>query len=285
MPGVIHYPEYREFEHWRVEANDHAMAALLGLRIAVEQIKSLESGVELRRLPEIFPGVPEIERLNVDPATAAQTFLDAERSLAYMAIPFQLAVYNAYLAKTLSLLQSVGVAQPTRSPSEMSFASLRAAFTQDLKTTTSADHEALLDWVQSLRNRIIHHGGIASARLMQSWKDLRPTAKAIWTRAAGSPPRLTAGQRADVGAGEIRATLAVTGRLAKDLNRDLARLVPRAVWARIAVDDFQRSHPGRWRPREPAFARTLMGHANARYRRLGFTSDELAGELGRRGEL
>ncbi len=267
MVQVVRYPAYREFNRWRIDANDYGQALAIGVRIARSHITRAREANPKQTLPEAFPDIAGVQRLRVKLSTASEIMLESERFLAYMAIPFYVAVYDELLLQTLRLLINERVVS-YRDTSRVGLTDLRTTFRDEVGVQLSEPYSALFDWLQYLRNRIIHRGARVSSALASEWQHLDGTTKAIWTRAAKRSPVLDPGERADLGDGEVRATLAVTYRLAVGMNEELARLVHRNVWLRVAARDFLETYPRITELSRDRLVPKLLAHARIYYRPL-----------------
>jgi len=274
MVRLVQYPAYREFNQWRIDANDYGQALAIGVRIACSHITRARDADPKQTLPEAFPDIAGVQRLRVKLSTASEIMLESERFLAYMAIPFYVAVYDELLLQTLRLLIDEHVV-PYRDTSKVGLTDLRSTFRDEVGVQMPEPYTALFDWLQYLRNRIIYRGARVSSSLVSDWKHLDATAKAIWIRAAKRSPVLDPGKRADLRDGEVRATLAVTYRLAVSMNEELARLVQPNVWLRVAARDFVETYPRITELSRDRLVPKLLAHARIYYRPLDLPERDL----------
>lgn len=91
---ALQFASYRRFEASRAAANDAMMALLIGARIASSSLAGLEPQGRSMHLPELFPEVPDVQRMNRTAEDASELLTHAEKYLAYMGIPFVLSVYQ-----------------------------------------------------------------------------------------------------------------------------------------------------------------------------------------------
>src|SRR3546814_5910751 len=104
----------------------------------------------------------------------------------------------------------------------------------------------LFHLARRLRNRCLHFGGVAGSRLPSEYRRLPPPARALWERLAGRGlGDLRPDQPIVLAAGELTAVLAVTTRLARDVNRQMQRCLGRDYWAHVVWQDFQQQSSGR----------------------------------------
>jgi hypothetical protein len=143
------------------------------------------------------------------------------------------------------------------------------------KIRVSEGTTRLLDCVQRLRNDIVHSGGRTSQKLVDRWSELGTKEKALWEEVTRRPPQLTVGDSADVGRREVYATWSIIRRFAREVNDSMATTLPRDVWARLAVEDFESERPTKLAdPRRKA--EHAMRYLSTRYGALGLTEKELA---------
>jgi hypothetical protein len=232
----------------------------------------------------MLPALVDIEdpqRLNLSGDDVIEKLQEAESFWAAMAIPFAVAVLNEYLVEVLSMFQAVGVAEAAGAPDELMLGAVREALESSKKGCgLEPDTKAAktLDFVQRLRNDIIHSGGYISEKQVERWNDMDAVHHEAWEKAAGRAPKLVVGHRADLGAGEVRACLSATHGYAKSINGQAGKKLPKSVWGEIAAKDWQASYPHLWadvanRPRR------AVRYATARYADIGLTEVDLAPAL------
>ena len=98
---VVRFPAYRRHEAARIEANDAMMTLLVATRLAAHTLR-LHDGADLL-LAHTFPSVADVSRMNRKLADVRTRLDEAERHLAYMAIPFALSVHHRYALECLGL--------------------------------------------------------------------------------------------------------------------------------------------------------------------------------------
>ncbi|WP_445150497.1 hypothetical protein [Baekduia sp. Peel2402] len=228
------------------------------------------------RLPELVD-VADAVRLNLPGNDVIQKLRDAESVHAAMAIPFHVAVFNEYLVMALELLQRDGQAETRKEPSRLMLGQLREAL-EGADITASSDYEAVMNFVQKLRNSIVHDGAIVRQGITMKWGELSDAQRAIWTDAAGRTPVMELGKRFPLGPEEVRATLAVTTFLVRELNEELGRRISRPTWAAIAVEDWRTEAPDKWSDWERR-PRNAHGWARHYYASLSLTEEEIAAAL------
>ena len=267
---TLQHPAYRAFERWRIETNDAGVAILLGLRLGSAHLGSLPPMLRRERLPELVD-IEDAERLNLSGDDVIDRMRTAEGIYAAMAIPFHVAVFNEFLLIALDMLQADGQALDAGRPTMLG--PLRGALAA-AGVRMSSDQDKIMDFAQKLRNSIIHDGAVAGAGIVNIWEALSQEQRAIWSEDAGRVPRLAIGERIPLGPGEVRATLAATTHLARVANDELQRLISRATWARVVVEDWRAEFPAKWSDWERR-VRNADGWARHQYGSLALTASEL----------
>ncbi len=281
MPTLIRYPAFRDFSKWRVQTNDAIAAAFVATQIgATEAARMVAGGVGEELLSDAFPTVADARTMSVKLSKAVDQFAESESFLAAMAIPFAVSVYNDLLVDAARLLQIDGQLLDIGNPEARMLGPLRG----DLRRaglTPESDAESLVDFVQALRNKIIHSGGVATAGLAQTWQKVALHAQARWIRTAGAPI-LVPGKRVQLAYPEVRATLAALYRSVIEVNGALATSVSRATWLRVAVDDVLSQVSVERSTVRAAMNRRARKFLALHYRPIGLTDDEIDRELARR---
>ncbi|MFF1741139.1 hypothetical protein [Streptomyces mirabilis] len=270
--SIVHFLAYRNYEKSRVEANNAMMAMLAGSRLA-EHTLGLASGSQ-RTLPEIFPAVEHIGRMNLRVDAARRLLANAESHLSAMAVPYALALHEDYVTICLKLLQRARRinGQEVRSASPK---------TMHQKFEAAADYSLSMvsveqfDFLRLLRNAIIHAGGLPSADLLTVSGTLSTAAVENWEELTGFPPSalVESGRPVVLNQGELIAALAITKSLAEQLNEGLQKALPRDVWADLACEDF-RTELSKY-THEQQRARKLPGYARKNYSAIGLSAEEI----------
>jgi hypothetical protein len=268
----LRHPAYRDFERWRIETNDAGVAVLLGLRLGRAHLLGLPPALRRERLPELVD-IEDAWRLNLPGDEVIERMHDSEAVYAAMAIPFHVAVFNEFLVTALEMLQGDGKALDAGRPDTLMLGQLRAALS-NAGVDMPRDQDKIMDFAQKLRNSIVHDGAVARVGIVKVWRELSQQQRAIWIEDAGRPPQIVSGERIPLGPGEVRATLAVTTHLGRRVNNELERLISRATWARIAVDDWRSEFPDKWSDWERR-TRNVLGWARHEYGSLGLTEAEV----------
>ena len=269
----MRFPEYRKFGQDRIEASDAMMALLIGSRLGSHTLTLAEGSPHL--LGSLFPAVPEAGRLNRSVGDTRALILEAERHLAYMAIPYALSLYSGLLVDGIVLLRTAEVDPGTDEPRDIPLGAVHDRFlasaSADRADLPGVDVE-LFEFIRWIRNRIVHRGAPAGSRLPNHHRQvLGQAAKDEWFRISRRAPDFGTGDdQMDLRSPELRVALAVTKHLAEAVNRVLQERVPRDVWARTVVADYS-SVSGRRKPRVDA----LVGYARNFYGPLKLTEAEL----------
>jgi hypothetical protein len=277
MPTLIRYPAFRTFETWRVEANNASEALLVSTRIAESDLArrvSLDGPSQPFRAT--YPSLVEPHAMSVPLSEALLRVQGSEAFLAGMAIPFVVAVYGEMLVDAARLLSGDGRWPFPEDPADLMLGPLRARL-RSAGLTPPTDTESLIDFVQRLRNKIVH-GGRVDRNLVDGWTRATPHAKAAWTRIAGQP-RLVLGDRVQLTYRDVKATLAAAYRSVVEVNHGLGPILSRQAWSRIAVDDWlSQLSPVRSLYRDAAL-RKLGSYVRANYRPVGLSIRELGDEF------
>lgn len=275
---VVRFADYRQYEQVRIEASNAVMGLLAGARMAAHMLQLTEGSNRL--LPEIFPQIPHIGRLNLTTGAARGILAAGDTHLGAMAVPYALAIHEDYLKTCLTLLQRGG-ATLTGSPDDLKLAFLHAEIE---KATGQSFTPASLEQIHVLRlmrNCTIHSGGKVSNQLLNRLSTWPANAEAGWTKLAGRSPRaLAAGDTVEFGHGEVLIALAVTKNLAREATQFLESGLPRDVWADIVIEDLVDGQPAALSV--PDAFRRAHGHARFHYGPLKLTDAEIADAIARR---
>ena len=270
---TVRHPAWREFEGTCAWANDGTQAALLGLDLALEHLDEVPSARRLFMLPDIVQA-EEAERLNLPVAEVEEELRKAESQVAAMAIPFAIAVLSNFLAVTLETFNSAGVGVTAEDPTEMQLGKLRDTLTAHCKVAVRTPTRQLLDFVQRLRNDIVHSGGRVSQKLVDRWADLGTQEREFWEKVTGGAPRLNLDEPVVLGRKEVYVSWSLIRGYAREVNDSMAARLPREAWARIAAEDFEQEWPTKLadRTRKPKYA---ARYARTRFGDLKLTEEEL----------
>jgi hypothetical protein len=275
---VVRFADYRQYEQVRTEASNAVMGLLAGARMAAHMLQLTEGSDRL--LPEIFPQIPHIGRLNLKTSTARGILAAGDTHLGAMAVPYALAIHEDYLRTCLTLLKRGG-ASLSKSPDD-----LKLAFqhTEMERVTGDSFTPASLEQIHVLRlmrNCTIHSGGKVDNSLLNRLACWPADAEAGWEKLAGRSPRtLAAGDTVEFGHGEVLIALAVTKNLAREATQFLEPALPRDLWADILIEDLTDSQPTALSA--PDALRRARGLARFNYGPLKLTDAEIADAIARR---
>ncbi|MFJ3770549.1 hypothetical protein ACIPX0_02510 [Streptomyces sp. NPDC090075] len=278
--SIVHFPEYRAYEQARIRASDAIMALLAGSRLA-ENTLQLTAG-STRLLPEIFPAVPHIRRINLSTASAQSLLAEAEVHLSAMAVPYALAIHEDFVQTCFGLLIKSG--QMTQAEADATKAySMHGAFERKVGQKLPPDSMQQFHLIRRMRNAVIHAGGIPEPSLVRATAGLSQSALAQWIKLTGEHPqnRVSPGLPVTFSHGELILALAVTKRISQEMNYLLRDRLKRAAWADVAVEDFGVEHPTLKHISQKE--RKLPGFLGTYYRPLNLTEAELNSAIQRAG--
>ncbi|MFF7375945.1 hypothetical protein [Streptomyces paradoxus] len=255
------YPDYRTYSETRTVVNNAMMALLAGSRLAGHTLQ-LTSGSE-RTLSELFPAVEHIKRFNLRSDVARSLLQNADHHLTSVALPYALATHEDFVMSSINLLRSEGATIQTGGKQIKAWNMHTVLF-------NSAGHSIPAEWLESfdllreMRNCTIHAGGKVQPRLTDHIAAMGSASIAGWQRLNGQAPSdVVKSGRVELIAEHIFTAFAVTKRLGREINRALTTALPKASWARIAVEDYQKTtsktkNSSSWR-------RSLLGYARLNY--------------------
>jgi hypothetical protein len=234
---VIRYAEFNDYDRRHQEANTAINAMLAGCRLA-SHVLALTHGAT-RPLAEIFPSIPRIKLFNLRTDVASRVLDDAEHHLGLMAVPYLQAIHEDYGIGCLALLRDSGLTSSTQ-VNAANASNLHARFT----TATGVDLEPaareIFQLLRLLRNAVVHRGGTAGDEIVSACAEMSPGAQELWARITSQThPHYEAGEPVRLGFSETIAELAVTKRLAREMNLAMGSVMPRAFWLGRLADDFE----------------------------------------------
>ena len=270
--GIARFLAYRNHEDSRIEANNAMMAMLAGSRLAMHTL-SLTSGSK-HMLPEIFPAVEHIGRMNLKVDSAQKLLADAESHLSAMAVPYALALHEDYVTICLKLLQRARLIN-SQGVKEASPKTMHQKFELAASYGLSIVSMEQFNFLRLLRNAIIHAGGLPSVDLLTLSTSLSSASAKNWEELTGVPPYLLVkpGQPVKLHQGELVAALAITKSLAEQMNEGLQGALPRDVWADLLCEDFA-IELSKYK-HEQQRARKLPGYARKNFDVIGLSADEI----------
>lgn len=278
---ATNFPAYRDFEAARIAANDAMMALLVGSRLGQVAIDSMEAEKQDRYLPELFPDIDDVRRLNRTAKDTRELLANAESHLASMAIPFILSVYQDFATDVIDLMRQDGLAPGTDDPKRIPLEELHTYLVEKCGLPLSGMELALFDFIRQLRNRIVHFGGTPGSHLRAAYARLPEEAKALWRKLTGGD--FTTGDSKSplvLGSAALYPVLAVTKRLSKGIVGELSRRLSRSQWADVVVADYHQVHAERLGGSARRLRR-IFNYAKHQYSSLELTEGELADALNR----
>ncbi|MET8571254.1 hypothetical protein [Streptomyces sp. NPDC004783] len=271
--SVVFFSAYRNHENSRIEANNAMMAMLAGSRLA-EHMLSLTSGSK-RLLPEIFPAVQHVDRMNLRVDSARVLLSEAEKHLSAMAVPYTLALHEDYVVTCLKLLQRASLIN-SQGVKAASPKNMHQKFEAAAGASLSPISVEQFNFLRLLRNAIIHAGGLPSSDLMDCTTNFTEVGAEHWERLTGIRPDalVTAGNKITLQQGELVAALAVTKSLADQINVGLQSALPREVWADLLCEEFEMELGDKHKHMNQRL-RKLPGYARQHFGVLRFSKQEL----------
>ncbi|MFE8921727.1 hypothetical protein [Streptomyces rochei] len=277
---IVHFPEYRAYDQERVRASDAMMALLAGSRLAENTLRLTDGSTRL--LPEIFPAVPHIRRMNLTTANARSLLSQAERHLGAMAVPYALAIHEDFVKTCFGLLLRDGQISPAEIRSADA-SSMHRLFEQKVSKQLPGDSIEQYHLIRRMRNAVIHAGGKPKQGLVTAAGSLSPRALAQWMKVTGESPatRVKIGVPVTFSHGELVLTLAVTKRISQEMNFALRDSLSRDTWADVALEDFIAEHPQLVHIAQRK--RKLVGFLRSYYQALNLSEAEAATAMQRAG--
>ncbi|MGA5164634.1 hypothetical protein [Streptomyces pseudogriseolus] len=277
---IVHFPEYRAYDQERVRASDAMMALLAGSRLAENTLRLTDGSTRL--LPEIFPAVPHIRRMNLTTANARSLLSQAERHLGAMAVPYALAIHEDFVKTCFDLLLRDGQISSAEIRSADA-SSMHRLFEQKVGKQLPSDSIEQYHLIRRMRNAVIHAGGKPKQGLVTAASSLSPRALAQWMKVTGEPPatRVKLGVPVTFSHGELVLTLAVTKRISQEMNFALRDSLSRDTWADVALEDFVAEHPQLVHIEQRK--RKLVGFLRSYYQALNLSEAEAATAMQRAG--
>lgn len=291
MAQVLH-TAWREYEAARRAGNDASMMLLVATHLGAERVAAAKM-IEGQSLPQAFPHIPHIGRVNVV-APRAQTLLAAaERHLAMMAIPYALTIQERFLADCVALLRKyghddrelTGMRYPWANPVPLK--DLHGYVAERTGAQLELDDLALFAFLNRVRNRLIHARGEAKTLLIEYGKGLKdktrsghPKIRPAWETLTKRPLQSSHDHLLILGEPEIVAGWAICKRLAVPINASMAAALNATNWAGEIVEEVATLHPKAMREK-PQRDRRVVGHARAHFDVLDLVEQDLLNEVQR----
>ncbi len=257
----INFARYRAYVDARVEANNAMIALLAGSRLAAHTLQ-LHSGSP-HQLPGLFPAVSDIDRFNLLPDRASQLLLNADAHLAAVAIPYALAVYEAFVKDAIAMLDDAGYTV-SQARGALNAGRMHKTFFEAAGVVEPADVIPLFHVLRCVRNAQIHHAGHVTTEVTEVLDSLTDAQRERWEKLTMAPlDSMMREGKLHFTIGHLIAAFAVTKEGARRLNETLGQKLSRERWAGIAVADFAESadHPRNSRQ----WKRGLLGFARFHY--------------------
>ncbi|QGG95445.1 hypothetical protein [Actinomarinicola tropica] len=279
----VEFPEFRQYEATRQQANNAMMALLAGSKLAAHTLQLTSGSRQL--LPEIFPGVEHISYFNLRTDAATQLLLDTGHHLGAVAVPYALAVHEDFVMTVLEMLDTMGrVRRAPGTNSDLTKNRVRAwnmheavylTLGQPVPARGSAEvaleHFHLL---REMRNAHIHSGGSISSELQDQVTDISAPAEAEWHRVARrAPADVIAMPRLRFTTFDIFAAFGATKALGRTINTLLRDGLTPTEWAEICRSDY--SAVSSKSAGSDQWIRGLLGHGTAFYGTTSMTQTDL----------
>ncbi|WP_369367028.1 hypothetical protein AB5L52_28775 [Streptomyces sp. CG4] len=277
---IVHFPEYRAYDQERVRASDAMMALLAGSRLAENTLRLTDGSTRL--LPEIFPAVPHIRRMNLTTANARTLLSQAEQHLGAMAVPYALAIHEDFVKTCFDLL--LRDSQITSAEIQSANASsMHRLFERKTGKRLPSDSIEQFHLIRRMRNAVIHAGGKPKQGLVAAANSLSSGALAQWVKVTGEHPatRVQLGVPVTFSHGGLVLALAVTKRISQEMNFALMGSLSRDTWADVALEDFIAEHPRLVHIAQRK--RKLSGFLQSYYQALNLTEAETVSAMQRAG--
>jgi hypothetical protein len=233
-------------------------------------------------LATIFPEINEVARFNLSIAQAQLILENSGTHVARMALPYLLALHEDLLNACLHLLAKEKIITLKKA---LSTSASRAHTVIEVATGQKFPVDSLAQFhvLREMRNCLVHKGGIADARLVETVNDLSRGAVAGWKKQTAKTPRnLKEGDSVCISTGEIVLALAVTKKLARCANTIAADSLSRTTWVDVALEDIQEFGPGIPANKDERF-RKVQGYVRHYYSAAGITQQDLEAGLIRLG--
>lgn len=257
----INFARYRAYVDGRVEANNAMIALLAGSRLAAHNLQ-LHSGSP-HQLPGLFPAVKDIDRFNLLPDRASELLLDADAHLAAVAIPYALAVYEAFVKDAIAMLEDAEY-PVSQARGALNAGRMHTTFYDAVGVAEPSDVIPLFHVLRCLRNAQIHHAGQLTTEVTETLDALTDAQRERWEQLTMGPlESVIEDGKLRFTIGHLIAAFAVTKEAARRINEVLGQKLSRETWAKIAVADFAESaeHPRNSRQ----WKRGLLGFARFNY--------------------
>jgi hypothetical protein len=245
-PETVGHPEFRSFKRARSDANRALSAILVALRLGTYELGRLPRSQSESLLGEYYRDeIPDIGDFNYRVSKARGHMQASESDLAYMAVPFATALYEAYLTDLATLVARDGHPRvPRRAGATGLHTYLGAA-----GVALPAKEGLLFEAIRTIRNSIVHSAGVADDATEAAVAAVAADTAATdsWLRIArATPPPVTAGSRIPLRGRDALIALYSVAQCAYALNHEAATVITKSTWADAAILDFRRQSRYRW---------------------------------------
>lgn len=279
MP-LAQFPAYRQYESMRRAVNDSVMGLFAGAGLASVLLQPMVKAPAPLSL--IFPHIEEISRFDLSIEKARAILDDAGPHIGNMALPYLMSLHEDYMGSCLGLLSRTDVITPkaaSRSPASK----MHEDFEMGTGTPLPRDSIQQFHVLREMRNSLIHRGGVADERLVAAASTCSKGAIAGWRKVVrNSPQDISAGDSLKVRTGELVLGFAVSKLLARAVNEQLVKAMPRATWIDVILEDIEEFGPGIPTNIDERI-RKVLGYARYHYLGVGATQAELQDGLTRMG--
>jgi hypothetical protein len=274
--SIVNFEAYRHHEKVRKETSNAIRGLTVSVGLSSLFIKPFEDSKGT--LPDLFPNVPHIKRLNLSAADARDILDNIHKHLGAMGVPYTLGVHENYMNTCLTLLEKSGC--ETNRTNKSNSSTQHEEFQQ--ATNQMFDNDSLLQFhmLRRMRNVQIHEGGLVGTGIVNSLKKWSTSADTAWQNLTKtSPLDLKVGDKVNFGSGEIFVALAVTKSIAREANQFLQKSVGKGFWADVVVEDFLNRNPKTSNRADTL--KKLNGIARYDYENLKLTESEIELALSR----
>jgi alkylhydroperoxidase/carboxymuconolactone decarboxylase family protein YurZ len=101
--SIVNFEAYRHHEKVRKETSNAIRGLTVSVGFSSLFIKTFEDSKEM--LPDLFPNVPHIEKLNLSARDARNSLDNMHKHLGAMGVPYTLGVHEHYMNTCLTLLK------------------------------------------------------------------------------------------------------------------------------------------------------------------------------------
>lgn len=256
------------------------MALMIGSRLA-SHLLAANMGSKTY-LPDIYPAVPGISRMNRTVSESSRLLLDAENHLAAMAIPHVQGTFESLVDSVVTLLIKDGKTQPTLSDRKRGLMGKLKYVACQTNMTFDAGDLQLIDLVRCIRNCIIHNGSRPDERLTNVWNNLSQSAVSQWIKITGRELPIH-NNRIKVKGPELVATLAIAKHMAREASDYVAKELKPSTWSVVIVEDFLSNYEKTIPTDSAQLRKKVFGWSRMYYQSAGIQDTCLEAELLKQG--